>query len=80
MQNHLLQILTLVAMEKPVSQASDDIRDEKVKVLKAIKPLTKDGAFVWCVCVCECACVCVCVRLCVCVCLYVSVCLCLCVK
>ena len=51
MQNHLLQILTLVAMEKPVSQASDDIRDEKVKVLKAIKPLTKDGAFVWCVCV-----------------------------
>ncbi|EGD81534.1 glucose-6-phosphate dehydrogenase isoform B [Salpingoeca rosetta] len=42
MQNHLLQILTLVAMEKPVSQASDDIRDEKVKVLKAIRPLKID--------------------------------------
>eukprot|EP01147_Barroeca_monosierra_P001998 gene1998-5073_t len=39
MQNHLLQILTLVAMEKPVSSAPDDIRDEKVKVLKAIRPL-----------------------------------------
>eukprot|EP00055_Hartaetosiga_balthica_P015184 m.88040 g.88040 ORF g.88040 m.88040 type:complete len:506 (-) comp8799_c1_seq1:1535-3052(-) len=42
MQNHLLQILTLVCMEKPVSCESNDIRDEKVKVLKAIKPLTID--------------------------------------
>jgi glucose-6-phosphate 1-dehydrogenase len=39
MQNHLLQILTLVAMEKPVRLSAEDVRDEKVKVLKAIKPL-----------------------------------------
>ncbi|MFH4977069.1 hypothetical protein AB6A40_003778 [Gnathostoma spinigerum] len=39
MQNHLVQILTLVAMEKPASLSPDDIRDEKVKVLKCIKPL-----------------------------------------
>ena len=30
MQNHLLQILSLVAMEKPVSASAQDIRDEKV--------------------------------------------------
>ncbi|XP_039233437.1 glucose-6-phosphate 1-dehydrogenase isoform X2 [Drosophila yakuba] len=40
MQNHLLQILSLVAMEKPVSCHPDDIRDEKVKVLKSIETLT----------------------------------------
>ncbi|VVT50113.1 uncharacterized protein SAPINGB_P002607 [Magnusiomyces paraingens] len=39
MQNHLLQVLSLVAMERPVSFDSEDIRDEKVKVLKAIAPL-----------------------------------------
>ncbi|XGW25412.1 hypothetical protein V3C99_006666 [Haemonchus contortus] len=39
MQNHLMQILTLVAMEKPASLDAEDIRDEKVKVLKAIKPV-----------------------------------------
>ncbi|XP_037925404.1 glucose-6-phosphate 1-dehydrogenase isoform X2 [Hermetia illucens] len=39
MQNHLLQILSLVAMEKPVTCHPDDIRDEKVKVLKCIKEL-----------------------------------------
>ncbi|XP_054000310.1 glucose-6-phosphate 1-dehydrogenase isoform X1 [Hylaeus anthracinus] len=39
MQNHLLQILSLVAMEKPASCHPDDIRNEKVKVLKCIKPL-----------------------------------------
>ncbi|CAI5448578.1 unnamed protein product [Caenorhabditis angaria] len=37
MQNHLMQILTLVAMEKPASLNAEDIRDEKVKVLKATK-------------------------------------------
>nr|AAA51463.1 glucose-6-phosphate dehydrogenase [Drosophila melanogaster] len=42
MQNHLLQILSLVAMEKPVSCHPDDIRDEKVKVLKSIEALTLD--------------------------------------
>ncbi|XP_071525479.1 glucose-6-phosphate 1-dehydrogenase-like [Panulirus ornatus] len=40
MQNHLLQILCLVAMEKPCSTAADDIRDEKVKVLKSMRALT----------------------------------------
>lgn len=39
MQNHLLQILSLVAMEKPTSCHPDHIRDEKVKVLKCIKQL-----------------------------------------
>lgn len=42
MQNHLLQILSLVAMEKPVTCHPDDIRDEKVKVLKSIKALELD--------------------------------------
>ena len=36
MQNHLLQVLSLAAMECPVTTSPDDIRDEKVKVLKAI--------------------------------------------
>ncbi|XP_036959415.1 glucose-6-phosphate 1-dehydrogenase isoform X2 [Acanthopagrus latus] len=40
MQNHLLQMLCLVAMEKPASTSSDDVRDEKVKVLKCITPVT----------------------------------------
>lgn len=40
MQNHLLQVLSLVAMERPVSFESEDIRDEKVKLLKAIAPIT----------------------------------------
>lgn len=42
MQNHLLQILSLVAMEKPASIQADDIRDEKVKVLKCIQQLELD--------------------------------------
>jgi len=40
MQNHLMQILSLVAMECPVSLASEDVRDEKVRVLRSIAPLT----------------------------------------
>ncbi|XP_072181726.1 glucose-6-phosphate 1-dehydrogenase-like isoform X1 [Diadema setosum] len=39
MQNHLLQILCLTAMEKPSSTNAEDIRDEKVKVLKCMQPL-----------------------------------------
>ncbi|HEU0054949.1 MAG TPA: glucose-6-phosphate dehydrogenase, partial [Longimicrobium sp.] len=38
-QSHLLQILTLVAMEPPVSYDADSIRTEKVKVLQAIRPI-----------------------------------------
>jgi glucose-6-phosphate 1-dehydrogenase len=36
-QNHLLQVLTLVAMEPPVSLDADAVRDEKVKVLRALR-------------------------------------------
>lgn len=39
-QNHLFQILTNLAMEPPVRTDSESIRDEKVKVLKAIAPLS----------------------------------------
>lgn len=39
MQNHLLQILTMTAMEHPASLLDDDLRDEKVKVLKQISPI-----------------------------------------
>jgi glucose-6-phosphate 1-dehydrogenase len=35
-QNHMLQLLTLLAMEPPTSFTADDVRDEKVKVLHAI--------------------------------------------
>jgi glucose-6-phosphate 1-dehydrogenase len=38
-QNHLLQVLALVAMEPPVSLEAEAIRDEKVKLLKAIRVL-----------------------------------------
>lgn len=41
-QNHLMQILTLIAMEPPVSICPQDIKDEKIKVLRCILPLTKD--------------------------------------
>jgi glucose-6-phosphate 1-dehydrogenase len=36
-QNHLMQVLTLVAMEPPAALTADAVRDEKVKVLKAIR-------------------------------------------
>jgi len=39
MQNHLLQMLCLVAMERPPTTSADDIRLEKVKALKCIQPL-----------------------------------------
>ncbi|WP_043527547.1 glucose-6-phosphate dehydrogenase [Litchfieldella xinjiangensis] len=37
-QNHLLQLLCLIAMDPPANLDADAIRDEKVKVLKALKP------------------------------------------
>jgi glucose-6-phosphate 1-dehydrogenase len=40
-QNHLFQVLLLLAMEPPASSASDDLADEKVQILKSIRPLTK---------------------------------------
>lgn len=39
LQSHLMQLLTLVAMEAPVSMAAEDMRDEKVKVLKSIRSI-----------------------------------------
>ncbi|KAI9321629.1 glucose-6-phosphate dehydrogenase [Dichotomocladium elegans] len=44
MQNHLLQVLSLIAMERPISTESEAIRDEKVKVLKCIPPVTIQDA------------------------------------
>ena len=38
-QNHTMQLLALTAMEPPVSMDAEAVRDEKVKVLKAIQPL-----------------------------------------
>lgn len=42
-QNHLLQLMTLVAMEPPASFDADAVRDEKAKVLSAIRPLAGDA-------------------------------------
>jgi glucose-6-phosphate 1-dehydrogenase len=39
-QNHLLQVLALVAMEPPVTLESEAVRNEKVKLLKSIRPIT----------------------------------------
>ncbi len=38
-QNHLLQVLSLIAMEPPANLNADSIRDEKLKVLKALRPI-----------------------------------------
>lgn len=43
-QNHLLQLLCLVAMEPPTSTAANALRDEKLKVLKSLKPISGDTA------------------------------------
>ncbi len=40
-QNHLMQLLCLVAMEPPASGDADSIRDEKLKVLRSLTPITK---------------------------------------
>lgn len=42
-QNHLLQVLSLIAMEPPTTLDADNIRDEKLKVLKALRPITKQN-------------------------------------
>ena len=41
LQNHLMQLLTLVAMEPPPALEADALRDEKVKVLRSIRPISK---------------------------------------
>ena len=41
-QNHALQLLTMIAMEPPPTNDADAIRDEKLKVLKSLKPFTAE--------------------------------------
>ncbi len=43
-QNHMMQLLTLTAMEAPVAFDADAVRDEKVKVLRAIRPIPESEA------------------------------------
>ncbi len=43
-QNHLLQLLCLVAMEPPAALEADAVRDEKLKVLKALAPIDASNA------------------------------------
>ncbi len=42
-QNHLLQLLCLTAMEAPASLEADDVRTEKIKVLRALRPIAADS-------------------------------------
>jgi len=42
-QNHLLQILTLVAIEPPTALDGDSVGDEQLKVLRALRPITRDS-------------------------------------
>ena len=42
-QNHALQLLTIIAMEPPSTNDADAIRDEKLKVLKSLKPFTPES-------------------------------------
>jgi glucose-6-phosphate 1-dehydrogenase len=42
-QNHALQLLTMIAMEPPSTNDADAIRDEKLKVLKSLKPFTPES-------------------------------------
>jgi glucose-6-phosphate 1-dehydrogenase len=44
MQNHLMQLLCLVAMEPPTHMDADAVRDEKLKVLRALKPIDASNA------------------------------------
>lgn len=42
-QNHLLQLMCLVAMEAPVAYAPDDIRNKKMDVLHALRGIAEDA-------------------------------------
>jgi glucose-6-phosphate 1-dehydrogenase len=42
LQNHLLQLLALVAMEPPISLSADDVRDEKLKLLRSVEAAPTD--------------------------------------
>ncbi len=43
LQSHLLQLMTLVTMEPPASMDAESLRDEKVKVLKSVRPIPKEA-------------------------------------
>ena len=43
-QNHLIQLLSLVAMEPPISLSAEDVRNEKVKLLRSIEPIPGERA------------------------------------
>jgi glucose-6-phosphate 1-dehydrogenase len=45
MQNHLLQLLTIVAMEVPAGSSADAVRDEKLKVLRALRRFTPETVY-----------------------------------
>ena len=45
--NHLFQLLALTAMEPPISFAACSVRDEKAKVLHAVKPITSEEVLSW---------------------------------
>jgi glucose-6-phosphate 1-dehydrogenase len=47
LQNHMLQLLCLIAMEPPISFSPEQIRNEKVKVLDSIRPMTPDEVGRW---------------------------------
>lgn len=42
-QSHLMQVMTLVAMEPPVEFTADAVRDEKIKVLRAVRPVNPES-------------------------------------
>ncbi|MCL4206262.1 MAG: glucose-6-phosphate dehydrogenase [Pirellulaceae bacterium] len=46
-QNHLMQLFTLTAMEGPARFDADAVRDEKVKVLRCVRPLARDEVARW---------------------------------
>jgi len=41
-QNHVFQVLSVVGMEPPINLSPDAVRDEKIKVMQAVKPITSD--------------------------------------
>ncbi len=48
-QNHMMQLLSLVAMEPPVNLSADAVRDEKVKVVEAMRPFTEEDFTSFCI-------------------------------
>ncbi len=43
LQNHLMQLLCIVAMEPPISMDADNVRDEKLKVIRSLEPFTPES-------------------------------------